>query len=172
MLYFGELERKSLHIHTLFTQNKQTLALAESCTGGLLSYFLTKAEGASVFFLGSIVAYSYLAKRRSLDVPAEMLDAKGAVNESVCRLMAQGVKKKWGSDWALAITGVAGPGRMAKDPEVGVVFIGVLGPDCDEVAPFLLDKKNRQDIQHQSAIFALDFLRSRIKIGEQINRRG
>ncbi|MDE0119558.1 MAG: CinA family protein [Bdellovibrionales bacterium] len=170
MLYFEELEKKSLYIHTLFTQNKQTLALAESCTGGLLSYFLTIKEGASVFFLGSVVGYSYLAKMRSLDIPSKVLKEKGAVNQSVCRLMAQGIKKKWDSDWAMAITGVAGPGRMERDPEVGVVFIGVLGPDCDEVAPFLLDKKNRQDIRHQSAIFALDFLQSRIKIGGKIKK--
>ena len=165
MPYFAELEKKSRLIHTLFTQNKQTLALAESCTGGLLSYFLTIKEGASVFFLGSVVAYSYLVKMRSLDIPSKLLQEKGAVNKYVCRLMAQGIKKRWGSDWALAVTGVAGPGKMARDPEVGVVFIAVLGPNCDEVVPFLLDNKNRQDIRHQSAIFALDFLQSRIKIG-------
>ena len=170
--FFEELEKKSADTHSLFIQNKQTLALAESCTGGLLSYFLTIKAGASAFFLGSVVSYSYSAKIRHLDVPSEMLNQKGAVNESVCRLMAQGIKKKWGSDWALAITGVAGPGKMEKDPAIGVVFIGILGPDCDEVASFLLYKKNRQDIRHQSAIFALDFLQSRIKIGRQKNEGG
>ena len=172
MGYFEELEKKSANIHSLLIQNKQTLALAESCTGGLLSYCLTIKAGASGFFLGSVVGYSYLAKIRHLDVPSEVLNQKGAVNEFVCRVMAQGVKKKWDSDWALAITGVAGPGKMEKDPDIGVVFIGVLGPGWDEVAPFLLHEKNRQDIRHQSAIFALDFLQSRITIGGQKKEGG
>ena len=165
--FFKELEKKVADIHSLFTQNKQTLTLAESCTGGLLSYCLTIKPGASEFFLGSVVSYSYLAKTQHLGVSSSLLNQQGAVNESVCRLMAQGVKKSWGSDWALSITGVAGPGKMEIDPPVGTVFIGLLGPDCDLVERLLLNKKNRKDIRHQSVIFALDFLHSRIKMGEQ-----
>ena len=164
---FKALEHKALDVHSVFIQNGQTLALAESCTGGLLSYCLTIKEGASAFFLGSVVSYSYSAKIKHLDVPSSLLDQQGAVNPSVCRLMSQGVRKKWKSDWALSVTGVAGPGKMEKDPPVGVVFVGLLGPNCDKVEQFLLEEKNRQDIRHQSAIFALDFLRSRIKIGAQ-----
>ena len=113
------------------------------------------------------MSYSYSAKTQHLGVPSSLLSQHGAVNESVCRLMSQGVREKWGSDWALSVTGVAGPGRMKKDPSVGVVFIGLLGPNCDQVERLLLDKKNRQDIRHQSAIFALDFLCSRIRMGTQ-----
>ena len=164
---FKKLEKKAADVQAVLTQNKQTLALAESCTGGLLSYCLTIKEGASGFFLGSVVSYSYSAKIQHLNVPSALLDQQGAVNESVCRLMSQSVKKKWGSDWALSITGVAGPGKGEKDPSVGVVFVGLLGPGCDRVEQLLLREKNRQDIRHQSAIFALDFLCSRIRMGGQ-----
>ena len=166
-MVFKELEQKAAAVHTVFKQNGQTLALAESCTGGLLSYCLTIQEGASAFFLGSVVSYSYSSKIKHLDVPSSLLDQHGAVNESVCRLMSQGVREKWGSDWALSVTGVAGPGKMEKDPPVGVVFVGLLGPGCDQVEQLLLNQKNRQDIRHQSAIFALDFLCSRIRMGTQ-----
>lgn len=164
---FEKLEKKAADVQAAFTQNKQTVAVAESCTGGLISYCLTIREGASAFFLGSVVSYSYSAKMRHLGIPSTLLNEKGAVNESVCRLMSQGVKEKWGSDWALSVTGVAGPGKMKNDPPVGVVFIGLLGPGCDQVEQLLLNQKNRQDIRHQSAIFALDFLYSRIKMGAQ-----
>ena len=146
--------------------HRQTLALAESCTGGLISFFLTSHPGASQFFLGSLVSYSYFAKTKFLDLPADILKNQGAVNESSCRLMAQGVKSKWKSDWALALTGVAGPAKKAQDPPVGVVFMGVFGPKgLVEVKKFSTGLKNRQDIQHQSAIFALDFLQSCITMG-------
>jgi len=135
---FKKLEHKALGVHSFFVQNRKTLALAESCTGGLISYCLTIKEGASAFFLGSVVSYSYSAKIKHLDVPSSLLNQQGAVNESVCRLMSQGIRKKWKSDWALSVTGVAGPGGMEKDPPVGVVFVGLLGPDCDEVEQFFL----------------------------------
>ena len=162
---FKELEKKATDVHSLLVKKKQTLVVAESCTGGLLSYCLTIQPESSLFFLGSVVSYSYSAKIKHLGVEASVLNQKGAVNESVCYLMAQGVKERWDSDWAVAITGVAGPGKMQKDPPVGTVFIGVLGPNCQKVEQILLDKKNRQDIRHQSAIFALDFLHSCITMG-------
>ncbi len=77
--------------------------------------------------------------------------------------MAQSIIKLWGSHWALSITGVAGPDRGDKDPPVGVVFVGLVGPSCDIVQQIVLDKTHRQDIRYQSALFALDFLYSSIK---------
>ena len=162
---FEELKEKSANIHFCLIEKNQTLALAESCTGGLLSYCLTRQPKASMFFLGSIVSYSYSSKVKHLGVTDSLLNQKGAVNEAVCLLMAQGVKNRWESDWVLAITGVAGPGKMPKDPPVGTVFVSVLGPKCQKVEQILLNGKNRQDIRHQSAIFALDFLYSCITMG-------
>lgn len=155
---FLQLENKAAKIHSLLIQKKQTLAIAESCTGGLLSYFLTTIPGSSDYFLGSLVSYSYLIKTQDLKIPSSLLNQKGAVNKSVAQLMAQGIKNKWKSDWALSITGVAGPGKNAVDPEVGTVFIGLLGPDYNVVEQFLLKYKNRKDIQYKSVTIALDFL--------------
>lgn len=164
--YYRELMEKSASLQALCVKNQQTLAVAESCTGGLLSFFLSAHPGASHFFLGSVVSYSYFSKTRFLDLPADLLKNQGAVNESACRLMVQGVKNKWKSNWALALTGVAGPAKGAQDPPVGVVFVGVLGPKKGPVVEkFSTGLKNRQDIQHQSAIFALDFLQSCITMG-------
>ena len=168
---FEELRQKASKIHSVLMEQKQTLALAESLTGGLLSYVLTIKPEASRFFLGSIVSYSYFSKTKFLNLPTELLTRKGAVNESACQLMTQSVKKNWKSDWALAVTGVAGPGKMEHDPDIGVVFMGVSGPDYAKVERFLLKKeaeeKNRQDIRQKSAIFALDFLQSCIRMGKQ-----
>ncbi len=157
------LEKKAAEIHHAFLKKKQTLALAESCTGGLLSYCLSQMAGASDFFLGSIVGYSYQAKIEYLGVSKALLEQKGAVNEEVCCIMAKNTLKNWHSDWALSITGVAGPGKMEKDPPIGNVFVGLCGPFGVQVKQIFLSDKNRQDIRHQSAFFALDFLYSRLK---------
>lgn len=150
-------------VHQLLLQRKETLAVVESCTGGLLSYWLTALPNASQFFLGSIISYSNHIKRTQLKIPAEVLKKQGAVNSTVCRLMAQSIIKLWGSHWALSITGVAGPSRGDKDPPIGVVFIGLAGPNCDIVQQITLDKMSRQDIRYRCALFALDFIYSSIK---------
>ena len=170
--FFDKAQKKTQDIHAFFVKTGQTLAVAESCTGGLLSHSLTIRPGAGRFFLGSVVSYSYPAKTAVLGVPAELLKKKGAVNKEVCQAMAQGIKKKWFSDWALSVTGVAGPDKNPEDPPIGTVFVGLLGPEGRWVERFLSGGKNRQDIQHQSTIFALDFLRSRITMGGPKKRRG
>ena len=161
---FERLEKKASEVGLFLIQKQQTLAVAESCTGGLISYSLSLKPGASQFFLGSVVSYSYLSKIKDLGVDARLLQEKGAVNSKVCSLMAQGVRKKWNSDWALAVTGVAGPDQFKVDPPIGTVFFKFLGPGVEELEQILLENKNRKDIQHQSAIFALDFLSSRFKM--------
>ena len=145
---FEELRQRASNIHSVLMDRKQTLALAESLTGGLLSYVLTIKPDASRFFLGSIVSYSYFAKTKFLTLPEELLTQKGAVNESACQLMTQSVKKNWKSDWALAVTGVAGPGKMKHDPAIGVGFVGVLGPDFAKVKQFLLKKETEEKNRH------------------------
>jgi len=152
-------------IRGFLVENKQTLALAESCTGGLLSAWITEWPGASDFLLGSLVCYSYISKQQFLQIPKELLVKQGAVNVEVSRLMTRSIIRNWGSDWALSITGVAGPGRNPIDPPIGTVFFGLSGPFGEKVEQILLKKKNRQDIRHQSALFALDFLCSGIKMG-------
>lgn len=168
----SQLEKKLSSIALLFIQKKQTLAVAESCTGGLLSYFLTVISGSSKFFLGSVVSYSRLVKTQYLGIPDSLLNQQGAVNKTICRLMAQNIKKQWKSDWAVSVTGVAGPEKKDIDPPVGTVFIGLLGPSCDLVEQILLPNKNRQSVQYQSSVFALDFLYSYLKMGKINNNIG
>ena len=155
-------------IQTEFLKKNKTLAVAESCTGGLLAYWLTSLPGSSQFFLGSIVSYSYVSKKESFGVSSQFLKQQGAVNERLCRLMAQSVKNLWKSHWSLSITGVAGPSRLDIDPPVGVVFIGLNGPNVNIVQKLHLKQPGRQKIRYTATLFALDFLYSSIKVGANL----
>lgn len=108
----------------LLTKMNYTIALAESCTGGLVSKYLTDGAGSSDYFWGAAVSYSNDAKIRLLGVSPNTLAAYGAVSKEVAEEMAQGIKKAAGTKLGLAITGVAGPGGGSKEKPVGLVYIG------------------------------------------------
>jgi nicotinamide-nucleotide amidase len=109
----------------LLAARRQTLALAESCTGGYIAHKLTNVPGASAVLLGGVVAYSNDAKQKFLGVRPETLAGHGAVSEPVAAEMAEGVRRATGADFALAVTGIAGPGGGTPEKPVGTVFIAL-----------------------------------------------
>ena len=104
---------------------KQTLATAESCTGGLVGAALTSLPGSSAWYLGGIVAYSNALKIRLLGVSPEILDAHGAVSLATARAMAAGARAATGADFAVSLTGIAGPDGGTKEKPVGLVYMAV-----------------------------------------------
>jgi nicotinamide-nucleotide amidase len=109
----------------LLSRQQKTLAVAESCTGGLLAKLLTDVPGSSKYFTYGWVTYSDRAKTSELGVPADMIRQYGAVSEQVARAMAAGARNKAGTDYAISITGIAGPTGGTEQKPVGLVYIGV-----------------------------------------------
>ncbi len=136
----------------------QTLATAESCTGGLISTRLTDVAGASGVFMGGVVSYSNQAKESILGVPHELLVRHGAVSEAVARAMAAGARERLGADWAIGITGIAGPTGGTPEKPVGLVHWAVAGPGVARTAQRVFPG-NRSIIREWSANAALDLLR-------------
>jgi nicotinamide-nucleotide amidase len=145
----------------LLAERKQTLALAESCTGGCIAHRLTNVPGASAVFLGGVVAYSNAAKQKFLGVRAKTLAVRGAVNEAVAREMAQGARKKFGADFALGVTGIAGPGGGTRNKPVGTVFIALSGA-FGTVVERKLNFQARPIFKEITARQALELLQARL----------
>ena len=144
----------------------QALAVAESCTGGGLGAALAAVPGASEVFLGGVIAYANAVKQGLLAVPAATLAAHGAVSDPVAQAMAEGARRTTGADWALAVTGVAGPGGGSPEKPVGLVHIAVAGPDgCSSEGVRFGASRGRAWIQTLSAGEALNRLRLRLLEG-------
>ncbi|MGO8925680.1 MAG: competence/damage-inducible protein A [Limisphaerales bacterium] len=127
-IYGVEDEDLETVIVRLLTERKATLALAESCTGGCIANRVTNVPGASVVLLAGMVTYSNAAKQKFLGVHAETLDRHGAVSKPVAREMAEGARQQTEADYALSVTGIAGPSGGTPGKPVGTVFIGLAGP--------------------------------------------
>jgi nicotinamide-nucleotide amidase len=138
-----------------------TLATAESCTGGLVSAWLTEVPGASAMFRGGAVTYTNEAKEDLVAVPQEMLVEHGAVSEPVARAMAEGTRERFGADWGIGITGIAGPTGGTADKPIGLVHWAVAGPG-GTWAERRVFNGDRSSIRRQSANAALDLLRRRL----------
>lgn len=138
-------------------QSGQTLATAESCTGGWISKLLTDRPGSSDWFLGGIVSYSNSAKQSLLGVAAELLAAHGAVSEAVACAMAEGARAALAGDRAVAVTGVAGPGGGSAERPVGLVWIAWAGPEGTRAAQFRF-AGTREAVRRRAALAALQGL--------------
>jgi len=142
-------------------QRGQTLATAESCTGGLVSARLTEVPGASDSFVGGVVSYSNDVKEHQLGVPLPVLVEYGAVSEEVARAMASGVRSRLAADWGIGITGIAGPTGGTEDKPVGLVHWAVAGPG-GVWAEHRVFPGDRSVVREWSLNSALDLLRRRL----------
>ena len=146
----------------LLYEKNATLAVAESCTGGLIANLLTDVPGSSDYFLISAVTYANQAKIKILDVKAETLARNGAVSEQTVSEMAQGAKNIVDATYGLATSGIAGPGGGTEDKPVGTVCIGLATPLSTTGHQFNFSDHNRKLNKHIFAITALDVLRKEL----------
>ena len=148
-------------ISNMLKAQGKTLALAESCTGGLISNTFTDISGSSEFFLGGVVSYSIDAKQDLLDVPEGMIQQYTEVSQEVAVAMASGAAEKFESDYALSITGYAGPSGGTAENPVGTVYIGLHSPR-DNWAKCFQWKASRASIKVRALNAALDLLRNEL----------
>jgi nicotinamide-nucleotide amidase len=133
------------------------LAVAESCSGGLISHLITNVPGSSDYFVLGAVVYSNTAKMQILGISKIVRESFGAVSSECARAMAEGIKKVGGCDLGLAVTGIAGPGGGTSSKPVGLVFFGLATPKSTTVREFRFSG-SRQEIKEQTARRALEMV--------------
>jgi len=144
-------------IHKKLLHRKKTIAIAESCTGGLLCAELTKNPGASGYFLLGVVAYSNKAKQKLLQVPIKLISKYGAVSRQAAISMAKNIRKKSKADLGMGITGLAGPEGATANKPIGTVFI-CLSLKNKNICRRLALRGNRQEIRRKTTQEALRLL--------------
>lgn len=145
----------------LLRERGASLAVAESCTGGTLSRLITSVPGSSDYFLGGVVSYSNAVKRSILAVDAADIEQYNVVSHEVARAMAQGVRARLGSDWAISTTGIAGPGGGTDTHPVGLIYVAVAGStDCKSIELRL--GKRRENNMDMASFVGLNLLRKEI----------
>lgn len=151
-------------IGKLLAKEKLTVSTAESCTGGYLAHLITSISGSSSYFKGSIISYSNEIKINELEVLSNDLEKYGAVSQQVVEQMAEGVRKKLGTDYSLATTGIAGPDGGTDEKPVGTVWIALAGPEGTKAKLFHFGEHRQRNIR-RSALAALNMLR--LELSEQ-----
>ncbi len=146
---------------TILTESHETVAVAESCTGGYLSHLFTSVSGSSAYFMGGVVSYSNEAKMNVLSVKQETLENFGAVSEQTVTEMAEGVRKLMNTTYGIATSGIAGPGGGSEEKPVGTIWIAVSGPEGTIARKFLFMGQRSVNIQYGS-VTALNMLRKLI----------
>jgi nicotinamide-nucleotide amidase len=161
----GEVTMEQV-VGELLVKHGRSIALAESCTGGLIAQRITDVPGSSAYFTGGVVAYANEAKRDLLGVPAALLEAHGAVSEPVARAMAEGVRARFGADLGLATTGISGPDGGSDEKPVGTVHLALADADGTHADCFVfpLDRTRHRQLTAQTG---LDWVRRRL-LGEAL----
>jgi nicotinamide-nucleotide amidase len=161
--YVYGYEQDTLHsvIAGMLTERKETVTVAESCTGGYIAQLLTAGAGASVYFPGSLVTYSDEQKSVLLGVAPSLIEEHGVVSAAVAEAMAQGARERMHTNWALATTGVAGPTGGTKETPVGTIWIGISGAFGVKSIRYQFGKRRDVNI-HLAAQSALNELRKTI----------
>ena len=145
----------------LLSANGKTVSLAESCTGGLIGERLTDVSGSSKYFIEGVIAYANEAKIRTLNVPQDLIEARGAVSAEVAEAMAKGMRERAETDYAVSVTGIAGPTGGSEDKPVGLVFIGFADHEQVKSLKIILPG-DRYLIRWRASQAALDYLRRQI----------
>ncbi len=148
-------------VGNLLKGRNETVSVAESCTGGMIGMRLTDVAGSSAYFLEGVITYSNEAKKRALGVPAETLESFGAVSSQTAEAMAQGVRQRAGTDYGIAVTGIAGPDGGSEEKPVGTVFIGYADKMITKSLRLTLPG-DRYLVRWRSSQAALDYLRRQI----------
>ena len=162
-IIFGEEDDElETVVGQLLIESGRTLSTAESCTGGYLAHKITSVSGSSSYFTGSIIAYSNEIKIRELNVPADIIEKHGAVSEEVVSAMAQNVKNKYKTDYALSCSGIAGPGGGSIEKPVGTVWIALATPNGVITKKMNFGNSRGRNI-HLTTLKCLDLLRVEIK---------
>lgn len=156
-------EDLSREIGRLLLERQARVATAESCTGGYVAHCITAVAGSSAYFLGGVVSYANEVKSGLLDVPADLIAREGAVSRPVVEAMAQGARRRLGCDYAVATSGIAGPGGGTPEKPVGTVWMAVACPDgrCVSLCHHFGDRP-RLDIIHATAHEALSLLKAQL----------
>jgi nicotinamide-nucleotide amidase len=160
LVYGRDDESLEQVVGSMLAARGETLAVAESCTGGLLAQRITSVPGSSAYFVEGVVAYSNQAKMALLDVPRALLEGQGAVNAEVAEAMADGIRHQSGATYGLSITGVAGPAGGTSDKPVGLVYLGLAragGPQHRRLT--FGSQPGRAGIRHLASQAALNLLR-------------
>ncbi len=156
----------------LLTEQNKTVAVAESCTGGLIGERLTDVAGSSAYFIEGAITYSNESKIKTLNISPQLIECYGAVSAEVCEAMAKGMREKAQTDYAISVTGIAGPSGGSEEKPVGLVFVGFA--DENEVKSIkIILPGDRYLIRWRSSQFALDLLRRKLskKLSEKANAK-
>ncbi len=147
-------QKDMIYLQAILRKYDKTITTAESCTGGLIAHMLTTISGSSDIFEGSIVSYSNRIKEKELKVKSKTLKKYGAVSKKVVSQMLKGVLCKFDADFAIAVSGIAGPTGGTKNKPVGTVVIGISDKNNQLIKKYLF-KGSRKDIQIQASERAL-----------------